>query len=116
LWSLILVLGFAGCGGGASEAPGQDAAPDGEISELTKRWGPDAMPDRDAEPLQFLYWRVDQMFDREDADGDGRINREEFRGQSHNFDRIDTDGDGFITKQEIIDDAIPRLREEGKIP
>jgi hypothetical protein len=74
------------------------------------------MPDPDTEPLQFLYWRVDQLYDTKDANADGRLDLEEFGGLAHNFERIDVDGDGFVTKQEIIDDQVQTMREEGKIP
>ena len=68
-----------------------------------------------AEPLQFLYWRVDDMFERKD-DGDGRMDMDEFGGEAYNFERIDLNGDGFLTKKEVVDDMIPVLRAEGKIP
>ncbi len=69
-----------------------------------------------AEPLQFLYWRVDAMFERGDTDGDGRMDLDEFAGEAFNFERIDINNDGFLTKKEMIDDMIPVLRAEGKIP
>ena len=108
-----MIVGLAGCGGGT---PDTAAPTGGDDEELTKRWGPDVMPDQDAEPLQFLYWRVDQLFDRSDLDGDGRLTRDEYPGEDHNFERIDANDDDVVTKKEIIDDMIPRLREEGKIP
>lgn len=36
-----------------------------------------------------------------DADGDGRITREEFKGRPQVFDRIDTDKDGVISAEEL---------------
>lgn len=42
---------------------------------------------------------IEQRFERLDADGDGRISREEANGRRW-FDRVDTDGDGFITREE----------------
>ncbi len=69
-----------------------------------------------AEPLQFLHWRVDAMFERGDIDGDGRMDLDEFTGDVFNFERMDADGDGFLTKKEVVDDMIPVLRAEGKIP
>ncbi len=69
-----------------------------------------------AEPLQFLHWRVDAMFERQDIDGDGRLDADEFAGEAYNFERIDLNGDGFLIKKEVVDDMIPVLRAEGKIP
>jgi hypothetical protein len=56
------------------------------------------------------------MFERQDIDGDGRMDMDEFSGEAYNFERIDINGDGFLTKQEVVDDMIPVLRAEGKIP
>ena len=126
LIGLTVMLAFVGCGGGGGESTSADTdasttsavqASGGEEEEdLLKMWGPEEMPDQYAQPLEFLHWRVDRMFEREDVDTDGRISRDEFGGESVNFDRIDMSGDGYITKKEVIDDFVPVLREEGKIP
>jgi hypothetical protein len=117
IWCLVVMVGLAGCGGGGSDSAPPDTAQTGSDDEdLTKRWGPDVMPDQDTEPLQFLYWRVDSLFDRSDLDADGRLTRDEYPGEAFNFERIDANDDGVVTKKEIIDDMAPRLREEGKIP
>jgi len=127
LIGLTVMLAFVGCGGGTESTPADDdaSAPQAvqtsggeeeEEEDLLKMWGPEEMPDQYAQPLEFLYWRVDRMFEREDPDADGRISRDEFSGESFNFDRIDTNGDGYVTKKEVIDDFIPVMREEGKIP
>ena len=42
---------------------------------------------------------VEQRFERLDADGDGRISRDEAGGRRW-FDRADADGDGFVTRDE----------------
>jgi len=69
-----------------------------------------------AEPLQFLHWRVDAMFDRSDINGDGRMDLDEFAGEAYNFERMDANGDGFLIKKEVVEDMIPVLRAEGQIP
>ncbi len=119
---LALLVSLAGCSGGATdsdsgETPQTGSAPteDG-VEDLTKRWGPVDMPDSSQQPLEFLYWRVDGLFEREDLDTDGRLSLDEYTGEAYNFERIDANGDGFITKKEVIDDHIPVMREEGKIP
>jgi len=126
LIGLTLMLSFVGCGGSAESTPaGADASDteamqtgggEEEEEDLLKQWGPAEMPDQYAQPLEFLHWRVDRMFEREDADADGRITLDEFSGEAFNFERIDINSDGYITKKEVIDDYIPVMREEGKIP
>ncbi len=124
-WIVLLLLAVTvvatGCGGGESGTSSTSASSattatgDGD-EDLTKRWGPEEQPDQNAEPLEFLYWRVDAMFERGDADGDGILDMDEFSGESFNFERMDINGDGFLTKKEVVDDMIPVLRAEGKIP
>ncbi len=123
-WIVLLLLAVAviatGCGGSGSETSSTSTSPataaSGEEEDLTRRWGPEEKPDKNAEPLQFLYWRVDAMFERGDTDGDGMLDPDEFGGEAYNFERMDLNGDGFLTKKEIVDDMIPVLRAEGKIP
>ena len=121
-WIVLLFLAAAvivtGCGGGTSEtsSTSSETPASGEEENLTTRLGPEEQPDMNAEPLQFLYWRVDSMFEREDIDGDGKLDADEFAGETYNFERIDLNADGFLTKQEVVDDMIPVLRAEGKIP
>ncbi len=97
-----------------SGAPEGDSAPEapppGVESDTTVRLGPEQQPDREAEPLQFFYWRVDRMFDTQDANGDGMISAAEFSGEPTNFERIDANADLQITKQEVVDDWLPKLQ------
>ena len=37
---------------------------------------------------------------RMDADGDGKVSREEFRGPDRFWERLDADADGFVTEEE----------------
>ena len=48
------------------------------------------------------------VFDRLDANADGKIDRTEFRGTDENFARMDQDGDGGITREEL-GQAAPRM-------
>jgi hypothetical protein len=117
----LVAASLVGCGGGDSGTPTQGATSgestaSGGGEELAKQWGPEDMPDQVAQPLEFLYWRVDRLFEAEDLDTDGRLTADEYSGSEVNFARIDADTDGFLTKKEVIDDNITRMREEGKIP
>lgn len=119
--SWVLVLGLAGCGGGggsstSTEQPagGTAANPGGTATAENAAGG--EMPDPNSQPVEFLHWRVDRMFEAQDTDQDGKITLDEFAGESPNFDRMDSNGDGFLTKQEIIDDQSATLRAEGKMP
>ena len=45
----------------------------------------------------------DQIRAREDANGDGRVPREEFEGPPPLFDRLDRNHDGVLTKEDLDD-------------
>lgn len=44
---------------------------------------------------------VDQVFAREDKDGDGLVSKDEFGGPAEHFSLFDTDGDGYLTREEV---------------
>lgn len=122
-WIVLLLLAVAlvvaGCGssGGEGSSSSSSSGSTGSGGEdLTARMGPEEQPDPNTEPLQFLHWRVDNMFERGDVDGDGRMDLDEFSGETYNFERMDANSDGFITKQEVVDDMVPVLRAKGTIP
>jgi len=51
---------------------------------------------------------------RGDANGDGVVDRDEFRGKDEHFDKIDADGDGQLTKEECKAAGKARRAEHGK--
>ncbi|KAA5544644.1 alpha/beta hydrolase fold domain-containing protein [Roseiconus nitratireducens] len=51
-----------------------------------------------------------EVLRREDSDGDGKVNRSEFKGPPRLFDRLDTNGDGEITKVDFPN--IPQQRRD----
>jgi len=106
-----MVVAFAGCGGG-----GEKPVPNAGRSQDAGRVAAEPMPDRQTEPLKFYTWRVDQLFIKQDADGDGRLDAMEYGNSTDNFQRIDANKDGFVTKQEVLDDLIPKLKQSGEIP
>jgi Ca2+-binding EF-hand superfamily protein len=74
---------------------------------------------------------LDKLFDKMDADGDGKVSKEEFKkffaqlGQKRLggkgklgkgrlagrlFDKLDSDGDGFLTKEEFK--KLPEVRQQ----
>ena len=119
---LAMICLIAACGdqsGDTASAAGGDTAADtaGTVTaDAGGSIGPDTMPDREADPLSFLYYRIDRMFEETDTDGDGNLSLEEYQGEVYNFERIDMNSDGLISKQEIVEDRLPALREAGKIP
>ena len=42
-----------------------------------------------------------EMYQRLDANRDGKISREEWRGRAEGFAKMDTNGDGFLTPEEM---------------
>lgn len=42
-----------------------------------------------------------KMLQRQDANSDGKLAREEWKGKAEGFDRLDKDQDGFITRAEL---------------
>ena len=50
----------------------------------------------------------EQVRAREDADGDGRITRQEFKGPPALFTRFDRNGDGVLTKDDFAESTSTR--------
>ncbi|APG27059.1 hypothetical protein A7E78_03950 [Syntrophotalea acetylenivorans] len=39
-------------------------------------------------------------FEKDDADGDGQVTKEEFSGPSEHFEQLDRNGDGVLSRDE----------------
>jgi hypothetical protein len=94
-WAAAAALQFAGTLTGAHGAPCESVAMmDGLISGYIgpgQGW---------FQPGQSRYgWRF--LAGRMDADGDGQITREEFRGPDEFFDRLDKNKDGMLTAEDF---------------
>ena len=46
-----------------------------------------------------------RMLERWDADGDGKLGRDEWKGRAEMFEQLDADGDTFVTEQEFAEGA-----------
>jgi EF hand domain-containing protein len=62
--------------------------------------GLSAGQNRVAQERQGRHPNFDRLLKRIDADGDGRISKEEWNKRSQLFDRIDQNHDGFLTRDE----------------
>ncbi|MFP4379937.1 MAG: EF-hand domain-containing protein [Candidatus Sumerlaeia bacterium] len=88
------------------EAPEGDApapdAPEGDASEQRRKIDPEK--------------RVQRMIQHLDANEDGKISADEFRGPEEAFEKIDANGDGQLTSDELINHKPPRrgTREGGE--
>ena len=98
----ISFLLVGGCAGDGSPPP-EENQPASVEEDLFKQYGPDEPPDREEDPVQFWYWRVDEMFRTRDLNTDGKIARGEFTGIGMEFKKIDKNEDNFLTKKEVID-------------
>ncbi|MDB5943730.1 MAG: calcium-binding protein [Ramlibacter sp.] len=69
--------------------------------------GPSAAPAKNAASASASTWTPQQLADffrKADADGDGRISRQEAsrsKGLASNFDNADTDRDGVLSRAEF---------------
>ena len=63
---------------------------------------------------QAIEARVKSMFDRCDADNDGRISRSQARGPlAMMFDRADKNRDGYLTKDECAECCSQQAKQSG---
>jgi hypothetical protein len=95
----LALAGLAGCGGSDSAQPAAEAA----RAPAAQSTRPENVPDRQKDPEAFWTWRVDRMFEENDVDRDGKLVRDEFRGQGVEFKAMDVDGDAALTKKEVMD-------------
>ena len=59
--------------------------------------------------------RFGKMLENWDADGDGQISKDEYKGRPENFARLDGDGDTFITEQEFVDGMAQMMQRRNPI-
>jgi hypothetical protein len=133
--ALLLVTVGCGCGGGAEQASSGDAPVPGSTTPVRPQGGarppaaadrptaPADMPDREGDPLAYLMWRIDRLFESLDVNKDGFLDEGEFRGPGGTagdrmaaFSRMDGNADGKIYKEDMLGDAIAQdpKRYEGK--
>jgi len=62
----------------------------------------------DEVPESRMWQRLKQM----DANGDGKVTKDEFRGPGRMWERLDRDADGTVTRKEA-DTASKRMRDRG---
>ncbi|HEY6166827.1 MAG TPA: alpha/beta hydrolase fold domain-containing protein [Verrucomicrobiae bacterium] len=91
---------------------GKTAADDEPLASATS--GPGIATPTGARPAQppqgagrgpGISW--DQIRAREDANGDGRVTREEFKGPPPLFERFDRNHDGVLTEKDFENSAVP---------
>ncbi len=59
---------------------------------------------------------VDQVFAKDDKDGDSMISKDEFGGPPEHFSHLDTDGDGYLTREEVANAQKNPPRSHGSPP
>lgn len=59
---------------------------------------------------------VDQVFAKDDKDGDGLISKDEFGGPVEHFPHLDADGDGYLTREEVAGGTGGQGRNQGSPP
>jgi hypothetical protein len=97
--AVLSLLCLAACGGSEPEAPASES----QRAPAAQSTRPENVPDRHADPEAFWTWRVDRMFEENDVNRDGKLVRDEFRGQGVEFKAMDVDGDAALTKKEVMD-------------
>ncbi len=94
--SFLVVLTFLGASALALPALGEDEGPN------------DERPKPEKKPESRMWKRLKDM----DADGDGKVSRDEFRGPDRFWKRLDGDDDGVVTRAEA-DKAGQGMRGRG---
>lgn len=87
---------------------GPAGKPTAETSESKGSDGPQPGGNRPLPP--GLTW--DRIRDREDANEDGKVTKEEFKGPPPLFDQLDRNRDGVLTKEDF--DAAPPVKEPAR--
>ncbi len=59
--------------------------------------------------------RFAKMVENWDADGDGQISKDEWKGRPENFARFDGDGDAFVTEQEFVDGMAQMMKRRNPV-
>ena len=111
---LACVVALTACGGAEKqdEAAAPPAASESTPSAASAGTGQEIAPSSQTPQLS----QIEQLLQMLDADGDGRISRDEHLSRVHRmFDRMDSDRDGYVSVEEM-DVVRGELHGEGRTP